>query len=305
MADLADVMNVLVKRAECAVYPNGVLTSQGVKIPSITGTDIVVYPGWPSSDNLDQDLAAGKTHVSVFPKVEERNTTRYRRKQIVTKSPVSTLTLSIQTPNGGNIELEAGGNLILEGSGNLELEGDSLTVVVGGTVSVPQNVMLRINGNDYVYGVQASDTLNTIAAALAALVAVDVAGTSAQGSSINIGPTGRVQAARVGAFGTVVREIRRQERIFMVTVWAGTPSLRDTIAAAIDTELAAQEFLTMPDGYAARLIYKNSPVVDALQKAVVYRRDLNYSVEFATTISEQAAAVIAPKLTINQITVTA
>jgi hypothetical protein len=299
MADVSDVMNVLVKSAECAVYPNGVVTSQGAKIPSITGTDIIVYPGWPSSDNLDQDLAAGKTHVSVFPKMEERNTTRYRRRQIVTKPPMPTLTLSIETPNGGHIELEGGGNLLLEGGGDLLLQGNNLMVIVGGTVSTPQNVMLLINGKDYVYSVQSADTLDTIAAALGDLVVVDIAGTTVTGSSINVGPKGRIEAARVGGFGTVVKEIRRQERIFMLTVWAGTPALRDTIAAAIDAELAGQEFLTMPDGYAARLIYKNSPVVDALQKAVIYRRDLNYSVEFATTTSEQAAAVIAPKLTGN------
>ena len=50
----------------------------------------------------------------------------------------------------------------------------------------------------------------------------------------------------------------------------------------------------MPDGFGARLIYKNSMVIDALQKANLYRRDLNYHVEYATTVSKQRAAVIAP-----------
>jgi len=293
MADIADVMNVLVNLAECALYPNG------VNKPSITGTDIIIYPGWPSSDNLDQDLSANKTHVSVFPKVDERNTTRYRKRAVVTKAPLPTLTLAIQSASGGRFELEGGGNLLLESGGHLLLESKSLSVVVGGTVSTPQNLMLRINGKDYVYPVEPYDTLTTIATALAEMVSVDIAGTFAVGSSINIGPSGRVQAARVGGFGTVTREIRRQERLFMITVWAPTPALRDAIAAAIDADLAGQEFLTMPDGYGARLIYKNSPVVDALQKAVIYRRDLNYSVEYATTTSEQAAAVIAPNLTLQ------
>jgi hypothetical protein len=290
MSDISDVLTVLANIAECVVYPNG------KNSPSITNSDIVIYPGWPSSDNLDNDLATGKTHVSIFPKAEERNTTRYREAFRVTKAPAPTLSLTIALQSGGRFELEGGGFLNLESGGSLLLEGNQASVTVGGTPSIPQNVMLRVNGRDYVYAVQSSDTLPTIAAALAALLAVDVAGTSASGTTINVGPLGRVQAARVGGFGTVTKEIRRQEHVVMLTVWAATPALRDTIAAAIDADLAERRFLTMPDGYGARLIYKNTLVVDALQKATLYRRDLNYMVEFATTTSKQAAAVIAPKI---------
>jgi hypothetical protein len=293
MSDIADVLTVLVKIAECVLYPNG------VNNPSITESDIVIYPGWPSSDNLDTDLAAGKTHVSVFPKAEERNTTRYHEKEKVTKPPAPTLTLTVQTASGGHLLLDGSGNVLLEDGGFLLLEGNSLSVVVGGRASVPQNVMLRVNDKDYVYAVQATDALADIAAALAALVAVDIPGTSAQGSSINIGPNGRVQAARVGGVGTVTKEIRRQEHVVMITVWAPTPQLRDTIAAAVDVDLSERRFISMPDGYGARIIYKNSLLVDSLQKAALYRRDLNYSIEFATTKSKHAAAVIAPKLTID------
>jgi hypothetical protein len=293
MSDISDVLNVLVKIAECVLYPNG------TDKPGIVGSDVVIYPGWPSSDNLDKDLAAGKSHISVFPKQEERNTTRYPERYRITKAPAPTLTLTIQQPGGGRLELEDSGSLLTEGEGLFLLEGNSLSVVVGGTPSVPQNVMLRINNRDYVYGVRSQDALVDIATALARLVAVDVAGTAEQGPVINIGPSGRVQAARVGGFGTVAKEIRRQDRVVMITVWAPTPDLRDKIAAAIDVDLADRHFLTMPDGYGARLIYKNSLVVDALQKAVLYRRDLNYSVEFATTKAHQAAAVIAPKMTLD------
>jgi hypothetical protein len=37
------------------------------KAPSVSGTPIVVYPGWPSSDNLAKALANGTTHITVFP----------------------------------------------------------------------------------------------------------------------------------------------------------------------------------------------------------------------------------------------
>jgi hypothetical protein len=340
MSDISDVLTALANIAANAVYPNGDAS------PSVTNSDIIIYPGWPNSDNLDQDLLAGKTHVSVFPKVTERNTTRYsKKKSHVMKRPVTTLTLSISMSNAGHLQLEGGGNLLLEDGSSLLLDGNSLPVAeggklqleaggnlllengtnlllesgvpgvgttmivtIGGAVSSPQNVMLRVNSKDYAYTVQVSDTLATIATALADLVAVDVTGTIAIGPAINIGISGRVQAARVGGFGTVAREIRRQERIVMLTVWAGNPSLRDQVAAAIDSALADIEFMTMPDGFGARLIYQDSPVIDALQKAALYRRDLNYRVEFATTVAEQVAAVIAPKLTIssgnNQVNIT-
>ena len=293
MSDISDVLVVLVNAASAALYPSG--TSQ----PSITASDIVVYPGWPASANLDQDLLAGKTHVSVFPKGDDRNTTRYREKRIVTKAPVETLTFTKGLVNVDHLQLEGGGNLLLEDGSSFLLETQRTTITVGGTVTVPQNVMLRVSGKDYVYSVQSADTLASIAASLAALVVSDIAGTVSQGPTITIGLGGRLQAARVGGFGTVTREIKRQERLVMLTVWAAAPALRDTIAAAIDVALAQQRFLTMPDGYGARLIYKSSTVIDSLQKAALYRRDLNYSVEFATTATEQAAAVIAPKMTIN------
>src|SRR5277367_674177 len=108
MSDIADVLTTLVNIAEGVVYPNGPTQ------PSITGTDIVIYPGWPMSSDLDSALAAGKTHISVFPKPEERNTTRYREKYKVTRRPAPTLTLTVEQPGGGKVELEQGGNLLLD-----------------------------------------------------------------------------------------------------------------------------------------------------------------------------------------------
>ena len=68
------------------------------KSPTVSGTPIVIYPGWPSSDNLAKDLATGRTHITVFPKAEERNTTRYPEREIVTARPAPTLTLAISGP---------------------------------------------------------------------------------------------------------------------------------------------------------------------------------------------------------------
>ncbi len=61
MADVSDAADGLVQIIAAAVYPNG--TTQ----PSIGNVPIIIYQGWPNSQTLENDLAAGKVHISVFP----------------------------------------------------------------------------------------------------------------------------------------------------------------------------------------------------------------------------------------------
>lgn len=257
MADLSDVSAALVNLIAATVYPNGTGNA------SVAGVPVRVYAGWPNPAQLDADLRAATPvcHVSVFPQAAEKNTTRYPTdwKPVTVNTPTLTLTIAGQT------------------------------VTVGGTVPAsnnPHNVVVLANGKAYVYTVLVSDTLASIAAALAALIAVDIATTSAAGPVITLPNTARILAARVGITGTALREVRRQERGFQIGIWADTPTHRDAIAGLIDPVLAFTTFLTMPDGTGARLVYKSSMISDALQKDRLYRRDLMYSVEYATTLTE-------------------
>lgn len=178
MADVDDVLSALASFAEAIIYPTG--TAQ----PSITGSAVKIYPGWPQQSQLDTDLIAGIAHVTIFSTASERNTTRYP---------------------SNNWQEQADGNLI--------------------------------------------------------------------------------------------REVRRQERVFQITIWADTPTKRGIIAKAIDASMAQTQFITMPDGFGARVIYKGSPVTDGHQKAKLYRRDFLYSVEYATT--EIAAAHVITQVDVN------
>ncbi|MEX3628427.1 MAG: hypothetical protein VB138_02005 [Burkholderia sp.] len=266
MADLTDVENALVSLIAATLYPNG--TGQ----PSAAGgVPCMVYAGWPTPAQLDADLAVGKAHVSVFPRTEERNTTRFSQDWQPQAMNSATLTLTI---NGQQI-------------------------TVGGVVppaNNPHNLSVLANGKPYVYAVQTGDTLNSIAAALAALIAADIPGTSAAGAVVTLPGTGRIGAARVGVTGTAIREVRRQERHFQITVWADTPAHRDAVAQPVDLVLATTKFLTMPDGFAARLIYRNSPISDAMQKTRLFRRDLIYLVEYATTQAETETQITQEQL---------
>lgn len=267
MADLTDVGNALVALVAQTLYPNG--TGQ----PSAAGFGIRVYQGWPNPQQLDDDLKAGVAHVSIYPRPEERNTTRYSKdwKQLAVNAPTLTLTINGQQ------------------------------VTVGGTVPTannPQNVAVVANGQSFVYAATSTDTLTSIATALSALIAAGIAGTSNAGAVITLPNTARIAAARVGTNGTMIRELRRQERLFQISIWSETPDHRDAVIQPVDVALAATQFLTLTDQTAARLIYKSSPVADQYQKDKLYRRDLFYTVEYATTQTTTAVQIVTDQLNI-------
>ena len=249
MASLTDVCNALATKIAATVYPNG--TGQA----SVSGFDIRIFEGWPNPLSLDKDLLAGKANVSIYPSGGERNTTRFSRdwQQLSITPPTLTIVIAGQT------------------------------ITIGGTPSTPQNVAAIVNGLAFVYPVQAGDNLTNIATGLAALINASVADTTSAGAVITLPASAKIKAARIGTQGTSIRELRRQERVFQITIWANTPQNRDAVANPIDTALAAISFLTLADQSAARVIYKNSPMTDNFQKSKLYRRDFNYSVEWATT----------------------
>ena len=257
MADITDVSNALVTVIAGIVYPNG--TSQ----PSITGAPVLVYQGWPDAVQLRADLAAGKVHVSVFPQPNMLRIIDTAMSDWSTPSaPVNTITLTL--------------------SGQ--------TVTVGGTVSTPQNAALVVDNKAYVYAVPAGDTLASIATALAALVNADQTAT-AVGAVVTI-PNAKYISPRVGGQGVAVRETRRQEQGYQITVWANCFDQRDPIAAAIDSALSGIPHLTLADQSAA-LRFKNSRQDDSQQKEGIYRRDLMYAVEFSTFASQTLTQITA------------
>lgn len=268
MADVSDVMASLASLCSQIVYPNG--TSQ----PSVAGVKVAVRRGWPIPAQLDADLAAKVVNVSVYARADERNTSRYmtRSADVVANAP----TLSIGAV--GNV------------------------VTIGGVMPspfAPHNIAVVVNGMPYTYAVQASDSVASIATALASVIAIDVPGTTSAGPVITVASGASVGAARVGTAGQGVRETRRQERTFQITIWADVPASRDAAAKPIDAALSDTKFITLPDGTGGRLIYKGSPLSDDLEKAKLYRRDLLYTVEYATTVVDEAFEIVAIKETVS------
>ncbi|WP_234775178.1 hypothetical protein [Paraburkholderia tropica] len=266
MADVQDVLDTLAAQIAGFVYPNG--TGEA----SVTGKAINAFPGWPMPNQIDNDMPQGIVDVSVFPLPNERNTTRYTTKAHVMSVVVASLTLSV--------------------SGS--------TVTVGGEMPspfTPHNMAVLIGHKAYLYAVQSGDTLTSIATALATLIAADHAGTSNSGPVITLGAGAVPATARVGTTGTTAVEWERQAQTFQITVWAPDPATRKTVGSAIKTALAQVAFITMPDGFGARIRYLRNTLSDETQKVRVYRRDLFYDIEYATTVEQQTATVVTVKTT--------
>lgn len=268
MADISDVMNVLAATCASYVYPNG--TSE----PSVTGGLIRVFEGWPTASSLDADLQDGVVNVSIYPTGPENNVTRYQPKQLVQSVVTPTLTL---TQNGNQ-------------------------VTVGGTMLSPysvQNMAVIINGTPFIYPVQETDTLTSIATGLTALISPSYPGTNNDGPVITL-PAGAIPSAvRVGTTGVATTEWERQKQRIQITVWAPDPTTRTQVSSAIRVALSQIAFLTMPDGFGARIKSAGSMLSDVLEKAKTYRRDLFYEVEYATTVAGSVTTIVATKTSIT------
>jgi len=106
---------------------------------------------------------------------------------------------------------------------------------------------------------------------------------------------------RVGTFGNNIRELKRQRRHVQISLFANTPNQRDQIGSFIDPVLAANEFICLADGTAGRLRYVSSPHDDTVQKEILYRRNLIYSVEYGTTQTRSDPQIIVPATGISSV----
>jgi hypothetical protein len=263
MADLADVEDTLVGLIVSALYP------EGIDADSILGVPCRVYRGWPGPSALNVDLLAGTVNVTVAPDTDAgRTTTRYSLSWQDDPIPPT-----------------------------LSAVVEDLTVTFSGLVTADQATGLLVDGQTYVYPAREGDTPNVVAASIAAMVRSSRPA-HLNGSTITI-PGATKLIARVVRSGTGFTEVRRQERDLRVISWCPTPATRDTVVAAIDQALVRYAFLDLEDRTRARVLYKGTSVYDQAQNALLYRRDLIYTVEYPTTIMETLPAMLFGQLSLN------
>nr|WP_321985337.1 hypothetical protein [uncultured Lichenicoccus sp.] len=236
---------------------------------SVIGSDVRIFRGWPDPQQLNQDMAARVCDVSVYSiPGGSRDTSRY---------PRTWCTLPIAAPT-----------LTVTSSGNV--------VTFGGTPGAAQLASLSAANIGYSYAVQASDTLASIASALASAVNADgrlVA--TATGPSVTITTTGGNGKTAIGyanSTGTAWRETRRQEQRMMVSIWCPTPELRDLLGGAIDNGFSDVDFIDAGDPTTTRIRYFGTSETDSGTNATLYRRDINFLVEYPTIQTQTSAPMV-------------
>lgn len=275
MADLSDAAKGLIDTVAAILF-------SGTYLPGAEGTSILtwqapvngtvaacstiqLYRGWPGTNDLQGDLVAGKAHVSVFPEGgSTQNTTRY---QLAWRQAGVTASTLIATLSG-------------------------VTITFSGTCSATQVVGILIrtgaSAGSYAYRCTVTDTPATVAAAFAAAIP------SASSSGAALTVVGDTISVNSACDQSATKEVRRQKQGFRISCWTPTPQARDLIAAAIDTALADMPWITLADGSAGRLIYRTTYPDDLPSKDRVWRRDLCYTLEYATLLSEAQPVLMFP-----------
>ena len=276
MADLEDVTAKLVSIISGTLYPNG------VNNPPVSGFPSRVMPGWPLPSDLDAALKTALTIVSVYPRPEERNTTRYHTRSVGASHATGDHPFSDSQWRGGD-----GGRCRLS-SAERHADGQRRAVYLRREVDR--------HAADSCGGPRSFDSRRHIGPRHALDWRLELDRRRFlrlhRRRCYRLGPAARLsrcprlrtspQRALAGAAQSDL-ENRRQERLFQIGIWANSPKARTAVAKAIDPVLGNMPFIALPDLSMGRLRYKNSFVTDANQKQLLYRRDLFYSVEYATT----------------------
>ena len=264
MADQADVEQALVERVAAALYPNGTAA------PSVIGATCRIYRGWPAAAGLDADLAAGVVNVSVFPESSRhhRNTTRW--------------------PSEWQVLDPVGPGLVATVAGD--------TVTLSGDAAPGQLVGILVDGQPAVHRTGEAETAALVAAALADMIRI-LRPAVLSGTGLTL-PGARTVVARVTADQPARQEVRRQSQVFRIVCWCPDPATRDAAAAAADLALVPLVFLDLADGTAGRVRGLRQETFDQSANAALYRRDLLYEVEYATTLSAMLPTMVFGDVTI-------
>ena len=256
MADQSDVEATLATLVTTTLYP------EGTNAPSVLGSLCRIYRGWPNAAALSTDLAQGHITVTIHPGEAYRVTTRH----IDPPQPLSAVipTLAITT--------------------------DTSTATFAGVASTGQLAGLLIDNKAFVHRTAIGDTPALVASILASYIRT-LRPTTVSNATITIQGARQI-IGRVVADQQTQTVTRRQAQDFRLTCWCPDPASRDTTAALLDTALSTTPFITLPDNTSARLRLVRSLTFDQSQNANLYRRDLVFDAEYATTITTTLPALI-------------
>ena len=269
MADQSEVETALAALAAEALYPHG------PEAESRPGPPCRIYRGWPNPTALDADLAMGRINVTIFAgDTSPRLTTRFTEEWLSTPA-LPTLLVSTS----------------------------ARSITFSGNADPGQVAGILIDRQPYLYRTRAGDSPALVAATLTAQIRTTQI-VHLRGASLEI-PDAQALKARVAIDRPSFQEIRRQLATIRITCWCPSPETRDSTATIIDTAFAAMPFIQLPDTSQARLTFAGGAVLDQSANASLYRRDLLYAVEYATTQTQLQPSMLFGTLGLNAIHITA
>lgn len=261
MASADEVTRFLAKRVADVLYPGG------AKLPGIVNAAVKIYAGWPERGALQTDLEAGGVHVSVWPLSAERRV---------------------------NCALGRPYKMLARGKPTLQLRVTGSAISVSGIASALTNVQIRLNGKKFFFHFRTGTTAEQVVSSLQ----LHLPHAFSMMGRVIITVVNHLSIT-VTTAGTAVRELRRQIKDFQITVWAPTPPLRNAIGTAIDAALSERCHIDLGDGVPAQMFYARQFDSDAAENWHVYRRDLIFSVNYATTQTISAPEVTETAVTVN------
>ena len=256
MADISQVESAVAATGTSILYPSGPSEASAV------GAPCRIYRGWPNSATLNADLGSGTVNVTINADNDSgRTTTRYLPEWQTTQSkPGIAASVTDQTIN------------------------------FWGTPSPGDVVGALIDGRAFAYRIQAGDTPDLVASNLNQLIQSDWF-TILQGAELSVPGAGSLRV-RVVCDNATSFESRRQEKDVRIACWCPSPLVRDTVASGIDFGIYQIGFLSLQDGTMARIIYKNTTSYDQAQNALLYRRDLTYTLEYSSIMTYMQSSML-------------
>jgi hypothetical protein len=256
MADISQVESAVAAVVTSTLYPSGSAEA------SIIGALCRVYRGWPNSATLNADLASGAVNVTINSDNDAgRTTTRYLPEY---------QTISLQPGLGANITDQ--------------------TINFWGIPAPGDVVGALIDGSTYAYRIQAGDTPELVASNLNQLIQTDWL-TIVRATELSVPGADSIRV-RVVCDKKTSFESRRQEKDIRIACWCPTPLVRDAVASAVDMGVYQLSFLTLSDQTQSRITYKNTASYDQAQNALLYRRDLIYTVEYSSIMTFKQSSML-------------
>ncbi|QOF94210.1 hypothetical protein IFJ82_09620 [Novacetimonas hansenii] len=268
MADIVSISHAIVAQMAAIAYPNG----KGN--PSVTGRPTKIFRGWiTQADYTGADCALGNgvDFITVMDlqagwrRIDEPLGRPWRQEDTI-PSTVSVTTM------GTTATITLQDDATPSGIVGLHIQSDG-TTIPGRAVAA--------------YAVQATDTVDTIASALAA----QIPGSTSSGATVSV-PDASSLTGATGGYSSAVRTARRQQQLFQVTVWSATPNARDALGTAIENGMAFIDWLTDANGSTFQIEARGDWNNDAAQNSGIFMRPFRFIATYDTDVRENMAQML-------------